>query len=58
MYAEGMANDIKRWDIFRYNGVEVEVIAVDPDPTAMVMVVRRDNPDVALYVARTSLVAL
>ncbi|QWS69718.1 hypothetical protein SEA_WILLIAMSTRONG_51 [Microbacterium phage WilliamStrong] len=53
-----MANNIKRWDIFRYNGVEVEVIAVDPDPTAMVMVVRRDNPDVALYVARTSLVAL
>lgn len=60
VYAEGMSNTqiIRKWDRFNYNGEQVEVIAVDSDPTALVMVIKVSDPDIALYVARTSLVAL
>lgn len=56
----GMNNaaSIRKWDRFLYNGQEVEVIAVDSDPTALVMVIKVSNPDVALYVSRSNLLPL
>lgn len=47
--------DIKYGATYTYQGIEVEVIGLDSDPSADVLVVRCDNPDVALEVSRESL---
>lgn len=46
---------ITKWSTYRYNGELVEVIAVDSDPTALVMIIKVSDPDVALYVSRSNL---
>ncbi|QKY80347.1 hypothetical protein SEA_MERCEDES_47 [Microbacterium phage Mercedes] len=51
------AATITKWAILNYNGQQVEVLAVDSDPRANVMVATLANPDKALFVPRSALTA-
>lgn len=55
--AERAAGEIRKWDVCRYQGRLVEVIAVDADPAAHITVAALDGPDQVLSVPRHELTA-
>lgn len=51
------ATNITKWAILNYKGQQVEVLAVDSDPRADVMVAALSNPDKSFFVPRSALTA-
>lgn len=50
-----MSNQISRWDVIIYQGQRGEVLALDSDPAADVMIKLYSNPDKSLFVPRSDL---
>lgn len=46
---------ISKWDTVSYQGQRGEVIAVDSDPAAHVMIILASDPDRSLFVPRSSI---
>jgi hypothetical protein len=51
-------NNISKWATIEYQGQRGEILAVDSDPRASVMIKLHSNPDKALFVPRSALTVI